>query len=214
MKNTHKAIGLGITTAFLLSACAEIENSPPKNTIQGAGIGAVGGAVAGLILGDDAKDVMIGAAAGAVIGGVVGNRLDAQEAALRDSLSSKDTTIQNTGSELIVTLPEGITFDVDSTYVRNSFRPEIAKIATNLQEYSDTTVDVVGHTDSTGAAEYNQALSSDRARSVTNILTTQGVDNNRIASYGRGENSPIASNDDESGKARNRRVEIIIRPKT
>jgi uncharacterized protein YcfJ len=88
MKNTHKAIGLGITTAFLLSACAEIENSPPKNTIQGAGIGAVGGAVAGLILGDDAKDVMIGAAAGAVIGGVVGNRLDAQEAALRDSLSS------------------------------------------------------------------------------------------------------------------------------
>lgn len=212
MKKTHKAIGLGITGAFLLSACAEIENSPQKNTVQGAGIGAAVGAVAGMILGDDTKDVMIGTAAGAVIGGVVGNRLDAQEAALRDSLSSKDTTIQNTGSELIVTLPEGITFDVDSTYVRNSFRPEIAKIADNLQEYSDTTVDVIGHTDSTGAAEYNQALSADRARSVTNILTTQGVDNGRIASYGRGENSPIASNDNEYGKAKNRRVEIVIRP--
>jgi outer membrane protein OmpA-like peptidoglycan-associated protein len=212
MKNTYKTIGLGITTAFLISACAEIENSPQKNTVQGAGIGAAVGAVAGLILGDDKKDVLIGTAAGAVIGGVVGNRLDAQEAALRDSLSSKDTTIQNTGSELIVTLPEGITFDVDSTYVRNSFRPEIAKIAANLQEYSDTTVDVIGHTDSTGAAAYNQALSADRARSVTNILTAQGVDNNRIASYGRGENSPIASNDDEYGKAKNRRVEIVIRP--
>jgi outer membrane protein OmpA-like peptidoglycan-associated protein len=204
MKDTHKAIGLSITIAFLLSACAEIESSPQKNTVQGAGIGAAVGAVAGLVLGNDTKDVMIGTAAGAVIGGVVGNRLDAQEAALRDSLSSKDTTIQNTGSELIVTLPEGITFDVDSTYVRSSFRPEIAKIAANLQEYSETTVDVIGHTDSTGSAAYNQALSADRARSVTDILTGQGVDYNRIASYGRGENSPIASNDSEYGKSKNR----------
>ncbi len=212
MKHTHKAIGLGITGAFLLSACAEIESSPQKNTVQGAGIGAAVGAVAGMILGDDKKDVMIGTAAGAVIGGVVGNRLDAQEAALRESLSSKDTTIRNTGSELIVTLPEGITFDVDSTYVRDSFRPEITKIADNLQQYSDTTVDVIGHTDSSGGAEYNQALSADRARSVTDILTAQGVDNRRIASYGRGETTPVASNDDEYGKAKNRRVEIVIRP--
>ncbi len=212
MRNSHKAIGLGIMSTLILSACAEIESSPQKNTVQGVGIGAAVGAITGAILGDDKKDIIIGTAAGAVIGGVVGNRLDAQEAALRESLSSKDTTIRNTGSELIVTLPEGITFDVDSTYVRDSFRPEISKIANNLQEYSDTTVDVIGHTDSSGGAEYNQALSADRARSVTNILTAQGVDNNRIASYGRGETAPVASNDDEYGKSQNRRVEIIIRP--
>ena len=212
MKYTHKAIGLSILSTFILSACAELDNSPQKNTVQGAGIGAAIGAAAGLILGDDTKDVIIGTAAGAIIGGAVGNRLDVQEAALRESLSSKDTTIRNTGSELIVTLPEGITFDVDSTYVRESFRPEIAKIADSLQEFSDTTVDVIGHTDSTGGADYNQALSADRARSVTGILTREGVSSSRIITYGRGETAPVASNDNEYGKAQNRRVEIVIRP--
>ncbi|MBL4751315.1 MAG: OmpA family protein [Amylibacter sp.] len=212
MKKLHKTIGLGILCAFTLSACADVTNSPQKNTVQGIGIGAATGAIAGLILGNDKKDVLIGTAAGAIIGGVVGNRLDAQEAALRDSLTSKGTIIRNTGSELIVTLPERITFDTDSTYVRDNFRSEISKIADNLNEYSDTTVDVIGHTDSTGSEEYNQALSADRAYSVANILTDQGVDNDRIVSYGRGETSPLASNDTESGKAENRRVEIVIRP--
>ncbi|KAB7613895.1 OmpA family protein [Amylibacter sp. SFDW26] len=212
MKNQGRAIGLTILSAFLLSACDDIANSPQKNTVQGAGIGAATGALAGLILGDSKKDVVIGTIAGTAIGGVVGNRLDKQEQALRDSLSSKDTTIRNTGSELVVTLPEGITFDTDSTYVRNDFRPEIYKIANNLREYSDTTVDVIGHTDSSGSEEYNQALSADRAYSVTDILTDQGVSDSRIVSYGRGETTPIASNDDEFGKSKNRRVEIIIRP--
>ncbi|MEH6359366.1 MAG: OmpA family protein [Amylibacter sp.] len=213
MKKYSKATGLGILCAFTLSACADIADSPQKNTIQGAGIGAATGALAGLILGDSKKDVMIGTAAGAVIGGVVGNRLDKQEAALRNSLTSGDTIIRNTGSELIVTLPEGITFETDSTYVRENFRPEITKIADNLREFSDTTVDVIGHTDSSGAAEYNQALSADRAYSVTDILTIQGVNESRIVSYGRGETEPVASNNDEYGKSQNRRVEIIIRPK-
>jgi len=209
---SNKAIGLSVISAFFLSACGDIANSPQKNTIQGAGIGAATGAIAGLILGDDKKDVMIGTAAGAVIGGLIGNRLDKQEADLRDSLSSKGTTIQNTGSELIVTMPEGILFDVDSTYVSDSFRPELAKIATNLEQYPNTTIDIIGHTDSTGGDEYNQALSADRAHSVSTILRSQGVSNARIASYGRGETSPIASNDTEIGKSQNRRVEIVIRP--
>ncbi len=212
MKKSHKVVGLSILCAFTLSACADIATSPQKNTIQGAGIGAATGALAGLILGNNKKDVIIGTAAGAIIGGVIGNRLDAQEAALRNSLTSKDTIIRNTGSELIVTLPEGITFDTNSTYVREGFQPEIAKIADNLKEFSDTTIDVIGHTDSSGNTEYNQALSADRAYAVTNILTDQGVDDGRIISYGRGETSPVASNDNENGKARNRRVEIVIRP--
>lgn len=213
MLHSTKAIGLSILSAFILSACEEVTNGPQSNTAKGVGIGAATGALAGLILGDDKKAVIIGTAAGAVIGGVIGNQLDKQEAALRESLSSNDTTIRNTGSELIVTLPEGITFDTDSTYVRDSFHPEIAKIASNLREYSDTTVDVIGHTDSTGGTAYNQALSADRAYAVTHILTSEGVGNDRIVSYGRGETSPIASNDSEYGKAQNRRVEIVIRPR-
>jgi outer membrane protein OmpA-like peptidoglycan-associated protein len=212
MLQSSKAIGLSILSAFILTACEEMTTGPNANALKGVGIGAATGAIAGAVLGDDKKSILIGTAAGAAIGGLIGNRLDKQEAALRDSLSSKGTTIRNTGSELIVTLPEGITFDVDSTYVRDGFRPEINKIAANLNEYSDTTVDVIGYTDSTGSEQYNQALSADRADAVTEVLLAQGVDAGRIVSFGRGETEPRASNDTEDGRAQNRRVEIIIRP--
>lgn len=214
MKSTTKAIGLSILSAFILAACEDTTNGPQKKTAAGIGIGAATGALAGIIIGDNKDSVVVGTVAGAVIGGLIGNSLDRQEAELRDSLSDDGTTITNTGSELIVTLPEGITFDTDSTYVRDSFRPEIYKIASNLQNHPDTTIDVIGHTDSTGDASYNQALSTNRANSVTGLLTGKGVSHSRIASYGRGETSPIASNDTESGKAQNRRVEIVIRPTT
>jgi outer membrane protein OmpA-like peptidoglycan-associated protein len=215
MNNPSKVIGLSIISAFLLSACdtTATGTNPNPRAIQGVAIGAAGGALAGAILGDNKKSILIGAALGAAAGGLIGNNLDKQEAALRGDLANDGTRIRNTGKELIVTLPEGITFDTDSTYVRDSFRPEINKIAANLQDYPDTTVDVIGHTDSTGGADYNQALSADRAAAVTDILLQQGVDRSRIVSYGRGEREPIASNDTESGKAQNRRVEIIIRPK-
>lgn len=212
MKYPYKIVGLGVLSAFALSACADGGGVARNKTVTGAGIGAGAGAIAGLVLGDEKKDIGIGAAAGAVIGGVVGYTLDRQEAALRNSLSTKEATIQNTGSELIVTLPEGITFASNSTYVRDDIRPEIYKIANNLREYPNTTVDVIGHTDSTGSEEYNQALSADRAYSVTNILKQRGVSESRIVSYGRGETSPVATNDTEYGKAKNRRVEIVIRP--
>ncbi len=215
MNYPSKAIGLSIVSAFLLAACDQTTTGPNPNqrAIQGVAIGAATGALAGAVLGDNKKSILIGTALGGIAGGLIGNNLDKQEAALRGDLSNDGTIIRNTGKELIVTLPEGITFDTDSTYVRSSFRPEINKIARNLQDYPDTTVDVIGHTDSTGNADYNQALSADRAAAVTDILLQQGVDRNRIVSYGRGEREPVASNDTESGKAQNRRVEIIIRPK-
>lgn len=212
MKQTHKAIGLSLICAFALSACADGERVSKTNTNKGIGLGAAAGALAGLVIGDDKKGVILGAAAGAAIGGIIGHKLDEQEAALRESMTSQDATITNTGSELIVTLPEGITFDSNSNYVNDGFRPEIYKIANNLRQYPDTTVDVIGHTDSSGSDEYNQTLSSDRAYAVSEILTGQGVNTDRLLSYGRGETTPIASNDTEHGKAKNRRVEIVIRP--
>lgn len=211
MKHINKSISLICMSAFILSACADDGQVYKDRIHKGIGIGAIAGAAAGLVLGDDHKDVVLGTIAGGIIGGVIGHSLDEQEAALRNDLS-KDATIQNTGSALIVTLPEGVTFDTNSTHVSSDFRPEIAKIAESLRKFPDTTVDVIGHTDNTGSETYNQALSADRARAVTSILTQKGVRSNRIASYGRGETSPIATNDSEYGKAQNRRVEIIIRP--
>lgn len=212
MKHNIKPIGLILLSAFALSACADDGAVYKDKTNNGIAIGALVGAAAGAILGDDGKDVVIGTAAGGIIGGLIGNSLQKQEDALRGSLSKNGATVQNTGSELIVTLQDDVTFDTNSTHVRNSFRPEINKIAANLRDFPDTTVDVIGHTDSSGSDTYNQALSADRAYAVSSILTNKGVPSSRIASYGRGETDPKATNDSEYGKAINRRVEIVIRP--
>ena len=71
---------------------------------------------------------------------------------------------------------------------------------------------MIGHTDNTGTASFNQSLSTRRAASVSGILSANGVPQFRLQAIGRGEDAPIASNLSETGRAQNRRVEIIIRP--
>jgi outer membrane protein OmpA-like peptidoglycan-associated protein len=73
-------------------------------------------------------------------------------------------------------------------------------------------VQVVGHTDSSGEAGYNQSLSVNRANAVVNVLAGAGVPRTRLQAIGRGEDQPVASNLTEEGKAQNRRVEIVILP--
>jgi outer membrane protein OmpA-like peptidoglycan-associated protein len=120
--------------------------------------------------------------------------------------------IVNTGRELIVTMPQDILFDVDSTFVQPSLRSDLRALATNLQQYPNSSVAVIGHTDNTGTAAYNQDLSSRRANAVANILIDAGVSAGRVRAIGRGEDEPIASNLSAAGRQQNRRVEIVIRP--
>jgi len=196
--------------AFALTACVE----PGENTRQGAATGAAVGAVAGAVFGKGGRgdDMIKGAVAGGLIGGAIGNRLDAQEQALRGSIGDSGALIVNTGDRLIVTLPEAITFETDSTYVRSSIQTTLVKLANNLNDYPNTSVDVIGHTDSVGSASYNQDLSARRAAAVSGILIRSGVASSRIRAYGRGETAPIASNATVEGRAQNRRVEIVIIP--
>lgn len=199
-----------MTAAFALTACVE----PGEKTRQGAATGAALGAAAGLVFGKGERkdDVIKGALAGGLVGGAIGNRLDAQERALRGSIGNSGALITNTGSELIVTLPESITFETDSTYVRPSIQSTLTKLADNLNQYPDTTVDVIGHTDNVGTESYNQDLSSRRAAAVSGILIRSGVSSRRIRAYGRGERDPIATNLTPEGRAQNRRVELVIIP--
>ena len=161
-----------MTAAFALTACVE----PGEKTRQGALTGAAVGAIAGIALGKgDRKDEIVkGAVVGGLLGGAIGNRLDAQERALRGSIGDSGVLITNTGSELIVTLPEAITFDTDSTLVRSSVQSTLVKLADNLNDYRNTTVEVIGHTDSVGSDSYNQDLSARRAAAVSgiNVLNT------------------------------------------
>lgn len=199
-----------VTAAFALTACVE----PGEKTRQGALTGAAVGAVAGIALGkgDRKDDIVKGAVIGGLLGGAIGNQLDAQERALRGSIGDSGAMIVNTGSELIVTLPEAISFETDSVYVRPSIQTTLTKLANNLNDYPNTTIDVIGHTDNVGSESYNQDLSARRAAAVSGILIRSGVSSNRIRAYGRGERDPIATNLTADGRAQNRRVEIVIIP--
>ncbi|MBD3307539.1 OmpA family protein [candidate division KSB3 bacterium] len=118
---------------------------------------------------------------------------------------------QRSGERLIVTIPDTILFDFDSYALRYEARRDLDRVADILMRYPETTVTVAGHTDSIGNANYNQRLSEYRAQSVANYLVSRGVHAYRISSVGYGESMPIASNATESGRQRNRRVELDIR---
>lgn len=207
---------LAISGAILLSACtdpAQLNSSSGLNkSEQGALIGAGAGAIAGQIIGGNTKGTVIGAAVGSAIGAGIGYNLDQQEADLRRDLGNDDVNITNTGDRLIVSLPQDLLFATDSSAVRPDLQDDLYRVAGNLQQYPDSTIQVVGHTDSDGDAAYNQTLSESRAGAVSGILIDAGVPASRINSIGRGESQPIASNLNDAGKAQNRRVEIVILP--
>ncbi len=197
--------------AVALTGCGDFDT----NATRGALIGAASGAVLGGAVSSDqdrGKGRVIGAILGGALGGVAGRRLDEQEAALRNDLGDDRILIQNTGRQLVVTMPQDILFAVDSTALRPDLQRDLAALAANLRQYPDSIVDIVGHTDSTGDAAYNLNLSERRAGAVSNVLARNGVPGWRLRSVGRGETQPVASNADAAGRAQNRRVDIIITP--
>ena len=127
-------------------------------------------------------------------------------------MTTPGVQVVNTGQTLNVTLPEGVLFATDSAAVSGPAQNDLYALARNLQQYPNSTVRVIGHTDSTGRAAYNMQLSQRRAQSVAGIVTAGGVAAGRIATVGMGQTQPVASNDTTAGRAQNRRVEIVIRP--
>jgi outer membrane protein OmpA-like peptidoglycan-associated protein len=200
-----------------LSACndpARLTADGTSKTGQGALFGGLLGAGIGALVADDSsKGALIGAAAGAIAGGAYGNHLDQQEAELRAQLANDGITITNTGDRLIVSLPQDITFGTDSFTVRPALRSDLTKVADNLLRYPDSSVQIIGHTDSDGEAAYNATLSERRAGAVADVLQSGGVTFDRLQTAGFGEAQPVASNLTEEGKAQNRRVEIVVIPR-
>lgn len=101
-------------------------------------------------------------------------------------------------------------FDFDkSTLLQQSYN-ELKHLVDLLIQYPKMKIEISGHTDNLGTAEYNQRLSENRARAVTNYLIDRGISGNRLSYVGYGKSRPIASNDTEEGRATNRRVEVRI----
>jgi outer membrane protein OmpA-like peptidoglycan-associated protein len=181
---------------------------------KGAALGALGGALAGVLIGDNRKGALIGAGVGALAGAAVGNYMDQQEDQLRARLRGTGVSVTRQGDQLVLNMPGNVTFATDSADISSRFYPVLDSVALVLKEYSQTYVDVMGHTDSTGSADHNQRLSERRAGSVAQYLNSQGVQGQRIVARGMGKNYPIASNETPDGRQRNRRVEIVLTPVT
>ncbi|EPX81678.1 OmpA family protein [Litoreibacter arenae] len=198
--------------AMILAGCDA--STPNQRTKSGALIGAaIGGALGANSTSDNKLERgIIGAAIGGAVGGAVGNELDKQADALRRDIGNDNVGVVNTGSELRVTMPQDLLFATDSTRLRPDLQADLRAVARNLNDYPNSQVIVVGHTDSTGDAAYNQNLSERRAEAVSFVLRNAGVSGSRLSTIGKGESQPVASNNTNSGRAQNRRVEIIIRP--
>jgi outer membrane protein OmpA-like peptidoglycan-associated protein len=213
-----KFLTLLIVVSFLAVGCAAPQNNQEKGTRYGAAGGAVAGALLGQAIGGNTTSTLIGVGVGALAGGVIGNQvgknMDEQEAAMRRELAAVDAAnIQRTADVLAVTFKSDYLFAVGSANLNAGAFNEISRVSRVLNQYPDTSIQIAGHTDSTGSEQTNQVLSETRADNVKNALVGQGVHPNRITTLGFGESSPIADNSNEGGRQLNRRVVITIQPR-
>jgi outer membrane protein OmpA-like peptidoglycan-associated protein len=215
------SLSVFLCVVLLLAGCAapETQTKTQKGAIYGTAGGAAAGAIIGQVIGRDTKGTLIGAAIGAAVGGLggagVGKMMDNQERDMRQALATSEAAaVSREGNLLAVTFKGDVTFDTNSTVVRPGLQAEINRVAGVLSQYPQTFVRVEGHTDSVGSNDYNQDLSIRRAMAVKNLLVQRGIADSRIDSVGYGETMPVATNDTEAGRQRNRRVEIKIAPQT
>lgn len=218
MKNVSVSVFLCFV---LLAGCAapETQTKTQKGAIYGAAGGAAAGAIVGQVISHDTKGTLIGAAIGAAVGGLggagVGKMMDDQERDMRKAVASSEAaSVSREGDLLAVTFKGDVTFDTNSTVLRPGLQSEINRVAGVLNQYPNTLVRVEGHTDNKGTDAYNMDLSNRRATAVKNLLVQRGIADSRIEAVGYGETLPVATNDTEAGRQRNRRVEIKIAPHT
>ena len=221
MKSTLKIGILAALAVATLGGCASYtgqtsDPNDPNRTKRGALIGAAIGAAAGLLSGGDATErrqrAMVGAGIGGLAGGGIGAYQDRQEAELRRQTAGTGIDVSREGDTIKLNLPDGVTFDFGKAELKPQFYSALNNVASTLREYNQTIVEVSGHTDSVGSDAVNQALSERRANAVGNYLAAQGVQRERLELVGFGKTRPVASNDTESGRALNRRVEIRVVP--
>ncbi|MCP3175989.1 MAG: OmpA family protein [Desulfuromonadales bacterium] len=206
-----------LVAGLVLAGCAQPQTRTTQGAMVGTGIGAAVGAGLGQVIGGDTEATLIGAGIGAALGGAtgasIGRYMDNQEALMRQQLAGVEAAnIQRNANMLAVTFKSDFMFDVNSSNLKPGSYDEIARVAQVLNQYPQTTLQIAGHTDSTGSEAYNQDLSIKRASAVKNALTGQGVNPARMNVIGFGESQPIADNSTEYGRQLNRRVVITIAP--
>jgi len=233
MKNTIRLSTTALLVAAVLSGCAGGEITTRE---KGAGIGALGGAAAGGAIGAATGHAGIGAAVGGLLGlgagALIGDQLQGQEnrqkeqqkaidqqrveieknRALMEELRKQNIEAKETSRGVMVNLPN-VNFEFDSADLTRDGRSKVDQIANIIKrDAPNRRITVEGHAsrESAAAEAYNQRLSERRANTVADSLERNGVNGRNISSQGLGTRAPVASNDTESGRQQNRRVEVII----
>ena len=223
MSNSNPAVKAALVVAAIAGLAAGCQTTDPytgeKKTTSatiGALIGAGAGAAIGMISGGDAKQrrqrALIGAGVGALSGGAVGAYMDKQENELRAQMRDSGVTVTRKGEDIILNMPGNITFRTGSADLNAQFFKVLDGVASVARKYDKTIIEIAGHTDNVGGAEFNKQLSQRRANAVAQYLMSRGVAESRIMTAAGGEDHPIASNATEQGRAANRRVEVTLAP--
>ena len=203
-----------IAGSLLLTSCESVQNA--NNTQKGAAIGTAAGAVIGGILGNNIGKggnaplgAVLGGVVGGVAGGVIGNKMDKQAKEIKETLPGAE--VERVGEGIKVTLNENtVNFDFNSANLTTVAKTNLDKLVTVLKNNPDTNINIYGHTDSIGSDAVNLRISAQRAAAVKNYFVANGISASRMFTEGLGKSSPIASNDTDEGRAKNRRVEFAI----
>ena len=217
-----KAISI-LAIVTLAGGCANgikgPSDRPFENWEKGAAMGAVGGAILGAAAykKDRTKGALVGAIGGGLAGGAVGKYMDQQKRDLEKNLAPEiqagQAKVEKLSNDVVrITMTSQTAFDTNSTAIKPGFRSTMDKLADVVVRYNKTTLTIVGHTDNVGSERYNQNLSERRAVSVAQYFESQRVNALRLATAGKGESQPVASNGSEAGRQANRRVEIYVEP--
>ncbi len=158
-----------------------------------------------------ARGAAIGGVAGAVIGNIWSKRMQEQKAEMERATQGTGIQVSQTAdNQLKLDIPSDISFDTNRADIKSNFRPILDRFASSLNQNPAANVTIIGHTDDTGSASVNDPLSVERAAHTRDYLAMRGVSPTRVIVEGRGEREPVATNSDNNGRARNRRVEIYV----
>ena len=199
-------VALLIAVALTSTACAL--SNKTKGGAVGATVGAAAGAVVGNNTGSTARGAIIGAVVGGAAGMVIGHQMDKQADELKAEIPN--AAVERVGEGIQLTFASGLLYDFDSSAIRSEAATNLRNLAASLNQYPNTELLIVGHTDATGSTDYNQDLSLRRAEAAAAYLEMQGVASSRLHTAGRGESEPVASNGTDSGRQENRRIEVAI----
>jgi outer membrane protein OmpA-like peptidoglycan-associated protein len=223
-RNITVAAALLAAIAMLQAGCASGPMTAREHgALGGAAVGATSGAIIGGASGDAAEGALIGGAVGAITGAIVGDSIEAQrqrearDAALAEQLQRQNFEARTSDRGVVVNLPD-VLFEFGRAELTSQAYRKVASISAvlNSQGVQWRSVSIEGHTDAIGSDESNQRLSERRAQSVADALVQQRVDPARLVVQGFGEAYPRAANvhgdgsDNPAGRARNRRVEVVI----